>query len=135
MRTLIAVLIFIAVGATALVVAGADARPTAGTYVGTTSEGRNITVIVTGKAVRSVEAHVLCGGSPSSVQATDGGRIRGRRFSFDEDHLLSGAGSDEEVIHLDGRFHGTVLSGWVEYARSWRCQGRAHYRANLVRTP
>jgi hypothetical protein len=78
---------------------------------------------------------VLCGGSPSSVQATDGGRIRARRFSFDEDHLLSGAGSDEEAIHLDGRFHGTVLSGWVEYARSWRCQGRAHYRANLVRTP
>ena len=135
MRTLIAVLIFIAVGATALLVARADARPTAGTYLGRTSEGRNITISVDGRAIRSVEAHVLCDGSPSSVQVTDRAPIHGLRFSLDEDHLLSGAGSDEEAIHLDGRFHGTVLSGWVDYARSWRCQGRAHYRANLVRTP
>jgi hypothetical protein len=131
-RVVIAVLGLIAAGATALLVAWADARPNPGTYLGKTSEGRTITIEVAGNTVRSVEADVLCGGRASSVRVAGRAPLRGGGFNVTEDYLLSGGGAENEAIHVDGRFDGTELSGWIDYGRSWRCTGHTHYRTELV---
>jgi hypothetical protein len=131
-RVVIAVLSVIAAGATAMVVARADLRPTPGTYLGRTSEGRSIAIEVAGSAIRSVEADVLCGGRSSSVRVAGRAPLRGEGFALDEDHLLSG-GEENEAIRVEGRFDGTALNGWIDYGRSWQCTGRARYRAELVR--
>jgi hypothetical protein len=121
----------------------AHAQPSAGTYKGTTSEGRNITVKVAGGAVTSATTHVVCDGYPTPVVAQDGADIRKARFSLSEDHILSGTGGEDETVGFAGRFDGRRLTGSVSYSyssdppdapgQSSSCSATARFTARLVR--
>jgi hypothetical protein len=109
-----------------------------GTYRGTVTPGRKVVIKVS--ATGMVKFHAVlkvdCENTPSPGSPTtrdterhgisagyEDVRVKGKRFSFSDDELLSGTGGESATSDAKGTFSGTSVTGTLSYDDSWDTEG------------